>query len=103
MKRPHGAGTINFEPISLAELTRVVKASKKISTSSIKLKRTHAVFKYALHCTKFTEMLLHFYNTIITKEYYLNRWTNIIEVMLEKGKGPIINKICTIQLIEADL
>ena len=38
-------------------------------------------------------MLLKFYNTVIKKECRLDRWHNIIEVMLEKGKRPLINKL----------
>ena len=47
-------------------------------------------------------MLIKFYNIVIFQEYKLNRWKKIIEVMLEKGKHPITNKLQIIQLIKAD-
>jgi len=50
-----------------------------------------------------TNILVRFYNTLIQKEYYVNRWKDIVEVMLDKGKGLIIGKLRTIQLIEANL
>ena len=31
------------------------------------------------------------------------RWLKVLDVILEKGKGPIIGKLRIIQLIEADL
>ena len=37
------------------------------------------------------------------KRYYLKWWLKLLAVILEKGKGPIIEKLRTIQLIEADL
>ena len=50
-----------------------------------------------------TNILIYFYNTLIEKGYFVNRWKDMIEVILNKSKGPIIGKLCTIQLIEADL
>ena len=34
---------------------------------------------------------------------YVKRWLNIVDVMLEKGKGPTLGKLRTITLIEGDL
>ena len=48
-------------------------------------------------------LLLEFYNMIIRESYYLNRWLNILNVTIEKGKGLIIGMLRNIQLIEADL
>ena len=50
-----------------------------------------------------TEMLISFYNVIIKRRYYLQRWVNILNKILEKGKEPILGKLQTIQLIEADM
>ena len=49
------------------------------------------------------KILVIFYNTIVKKGHYLNRLLKLLAVILEKGKGPIIGKLRTIQLIEADL
>ena len=35
--------------------------------------------------------------------YYVSRWRKILDTIIEKGKGPILGKLRTIQLIEADL
>ena len=37
------------------------------------------------------------------KGYYLKYWVKLLAVILEKGKGPIIGKLQTIQIIGADL
>ena len=50
-----------------------------------------------------TRILVRFYNTVMKKGCYLKRWVKLLAVILEKGKGPIIGKLRTIQLIEADL
>jgi len=49
------------------------------------------------------EILIRFYNIIIQECYYPFRWLNMLDIMIEKGKGPILGKFYTIQLIEADL
>ena len=56
-----------------------------------------------LHSNIITSILVRFYNTIITRNYYPKRWLQVLDVMLEKGKGAVIRKLQTIQLIEADL
>ena len=48
-------------------------------------------------------ILVEFYNIILREGYYLKRWLNLIDVMLEKGKVPIIRKLRIIILIEGDL
>ena len=80
----------------------VVKQSKKTSTLLIFSKQTYRVNECTLKYKKFTKMLLKFYNTVIKNEYRLDRWNNIVEVILEKGKGPLINKLRIIQLIKAN-
>ena len=39
---------------------------------------------------------------IISNQCYPKRWLNILNNMLEKGKGPVLGKLRTIQLVEAD-
>ena len=33
----------------------------------------------------------------------MNRWRKIVDTVIEKGKGPVLGKLRTIQLIKADL
>jgi len=49
-----------------------------------------------------TEILVKFYNVIVQRSYYLGQWTKVLDVILEKGKGPVLGKLHTIQLIEVD-
>ena len=44
-----------------------------------------------------------FCNTILNKGYYTEKWLNLVDVMLEKGKGPRLGKLQIISLIEGDL
>ena len=50
-----------------------------------------------------TTILVTFYNMLVSECYYLKRWLKILDVTLEKGKGPVIEKLQTITLIEGDL
>lgn len=34
---------------------------------------------------------------------YLKRWKKVLDVVIEKGKGPMLGKLQITQLIEADL
>lgn len=48
-------------------------------------------------------MLVNYYNLIIKHQFYLQHWLDTLDVVIEKGKGPILRKLRTIQLLEADL
>ena len=61
------------------------------------------MYKYALESSKMVKILVIFYNIVVKKGYYLKRWIKLLTVILEKGKGPILRKLRTIQLIEADI
>ena len=50
-----------------------------------------------------TNILVNFCNIILDKGYYLERWTIIVDVILEKGKGLKLSKLRTITSIERDL
>ena len=50
-----------------------------------------------------TAMLVWFYNILLTQNYYPKRWIDLVEITLEKGKGPILGKLRNITLIEGDL
>ena len=58
------------------------------------------MYKCALESMKMTRILVRFYNTIAKKGYYPKRWIKLLAIILEKGKGPIVGKLRTIQLIE---
>ena len=59
--------------------------------------------KCRLCSEKLTKLLVVYYNIIINKGFYLSRWLQVLDVMLKKGKGLVLDKLRTIQLIEADL
>ena len=85
------------------EWTRVVKKVKRKSILFVFLKRNYSIYKCALESTKMISILVRFYNMVMRKGYYLKKWVKLLDVILEKGKGPIIGKLHTIKLIEVDL
>jgi len=89
--------------ITKEEWIKMVLKAKKNSASSIFSKRTYSIYKCSIGSERMTDILIDFYNTIIEIGYYPERWLNIIDVMLEKGKGPKLGKLRTITLIEGDL
>lgn len=74
-----------------------------MSTSSIFSKRTYEVYKAALNSNFITQLLVRFYNVAIKNQYYVERWLNILDTIVDKEKGPVLGKLRIIQLIEADL
>ena len=69
---------------------------KKRRTLSIFSSRTYTVYKYSLASERFTNAIVEFYNIIISECHYLNRWLDILEVLIEKGHGPTLGKLRTI-------
>ena len=47
-------------------------------------------------------LLVKYYNQCLMREFYPNRQLKALDITLEKGKGPVLGKLRTIQLIEAD-
>jgi hypothetical protein len=92
----------NQREINIQDWIRVVKSSKRKSASSIFSKRTYAVYKCALGSDRMTSILVRFYNILVKNEYVLQRWLDILDTMLGKGKGMIIGLLRIITLIEAD-
>ena len=80
-----------------------MKNAKKSSTSSMFLRRDYAACKCALECERMIEVLIKFYNIVIKHNHYPKRWLKAVDVMIEKGKGPRIDKLRTLEMIEADL
>ena len=84
------------------EWIRVVKKVKRKSASSKLSKRNYSACKCALESNKMTKTLVSFYNAVVRKGCYLKRWVKLLDVTLEKGKGPIIVKLRTSRIIEED-
>ena len=59
--------------------------------------------KLALYNERITNILEIFYDTIIIVPFFPKRSLKTLIVMIEKGKGPVLGKLRTIQLIEANL
>ena len=89
--------------IEIEEWKIVMKRAKWLNTSSIFSKRNYSIYKCCLQSKKMISILVKYYNTIIKKEYYLKRWLQVLDVMLDKGKGLVLGKLRMIQLIKADL
>ena len=85
------------------EWIEVVKKAKRLSTSLIFSKRNYVMCKLLLHSKRMTKILVQYYNVIMQRNFYPSRWLDVLDVMLDKGKGPIVRRLRTIQLIEADL
>jgi len=92
-----------WEEITISEWEKVVNKSKRKSTSSIFSNRTYSIYKCTLESNKLSKILVLLYNTVIRNKWYLKRWLQVLDIILEKGKGPVIRKLRTIQLIEANL
>ena len=50
-----------------------------------------------------TEILVAVLNLFIKEKHYPQRWLNLVETSLEKGKGPVRGKLRFMTLIEADM
>ena len=61
------------------------------------------VYKCALNSRRITELLVKFYNVLMQNVMYVQRWIRTLDVIIEKGKGPVLGKLRITQLIEADL
>lgn len=92
-----------YKPVTEDEWTKVVKKSKRTSTSSMFSKRTYPTYKCALGSPRLTKLLLRCLNLTINNRHILNRWLQIVDVMLEKGKDNVLGKLHTIQIVEGDL
>ena len=59
--------------------------------------------KCALESDRVVAVLVNFYNIVIKYNHYPSRWLKVVDVMLEKGKGPRLKKSRILEMIEADL
>ena len=63
----------------------------------------YSVHKCTILCARIIVIIVWFYNISLLQNYYSKRWINLVEITLEKGKGPILGKLRNITLIEGDL
>ena len=92
-----------YKPVTREEFSAVVKQAKRISTSSVFLKRTYQVYKCLLTSEYLTNLYVRFLNLTIKNGHICKRWLDIVDVITEKGKGSRLHKLRIIQLIEGDL
>ena len=71
----------------------VVKEAKRKSTSSIFSKRGYSVCKCVLKSVRMVKVLVKFYNVIIKHKHYPARWLDMLDTMIEKGKGSLVSKL----------
>ena len=83
----------HFQSITSEEWTTVVLRVKKRSASSIYSLRNYAIYKCTLSSTRMTNVLVAYYNLIIQRQFYPSRWLKTLDVILEKNKGPIVDKL----------
>jgi len=91
-----------YQQVTTDEWRTVVHKAKKQSLSSVFSKKNYSLYKYSIQSELITELLVKYYNAIIIKEFYSLRWLKTLNIILEKGKGPVLGKLRMIQLIEAD-
>ena len=63
----------------------------------------HSARKCALDSLEITKTFAMFCSALIRKVFYLKRWLQVLDIFLEKGKGLVLGKLWTMQLIEIDL
>ena len=96
------AGMCFHNSMDADDWRKVVRKSKKSSSSFANLKREYSVHKCALNCDLMTDALIKFCNLIIKHNNYPERWLKSASLRIEKHKGPRLDKPRVIQLIEAD-
>ena len=97
LKQPESIqGKQHFQPINIEEWKTVVGRVKKRSASLIHLLRSYIIHKCTHISIRMIMILVRCYNLIIERQFYLSRWLKTLDVILEKGKGPVVDKLCTI-------
>ena len=56
-------------------------------------KRTYATYKCAINSIRMNMILIKYYNTIIKQRFYPKRYLKVLDVMLDKEKGPVLGKL----------
>ena len=103
LRKPNEGLEKRPDKISEGMFVKAVKASKKQSASSIFSNWNYAIYKCILGSKRMNIILINYYNLTIKHDFYPTWWLKVLDIMIEKGKGPVIGKLRIIQLIEADL
>jgi len=85
-----------YQPITREEWAIVVKRSKRMSTSLIFSKINYSIYKCTLLSNQITDILVEYYNIIIQSRFIPNRWLKVLDIILNKGKGSVLEKLRTI-------
>ena len=88
LKRPkrYDLESRNFIPITEEEWNMIIKKSKKRNVSLIFSKRIYAVCKIILERERMTTLLIRFHNLVMKEEIVLERWRDVLDIIIEKGK-----------------
>ena len=86
-------------PERLAGKWRKAKTGKSSAHNII----SYVILKFLSNSSYIMEIMAAFYTKIVINHTVLHRWKEATALMLEKGKGPRIDKLRIIQLINADL
>ena len=70
---------------------------------SIFSRKTHVASECAIPNERILNILLMFYNIILQQRHFQNRWLNVLEKFIEKGKLLAQGKNKSSQFIEVDL
>ena len=103
LKNPEGLINSNPNQISEEMFALAVKRSKKQSPSSMFSGRRCAVYECAMLHERILNILLLFCNVILKHWCCSNRCLKLLEICIEKGKGPRLGKHRNIQLIKGNL
>ena len=103
LKRRPATKVNNMKELAEEDFRTLSKQSKRRSASSIFSKRDYSVCKCAMCCERTVKVLLRFYNVMIKHNHFPSRYLDMLDVMIEKGKGNKINKLRVMKIIEAYL
>ena len=55
--------------------------------------RNDPIHECDLERERLTKIIVSYHNLLISNEQYPKIWANIVNIMLEKGKGPLVGKL----------
>ena len=61
------------------------------------------MLKHATCCERITKVLVRHHNVMLKCDHFPSIWLDVLDIILEEVKGNEINKLRTMQRIEADL
>ena len=66
-------------------------------------RRDHAVCECTLECERIVEVFVQFCDVITKHNHYPRHLLKVVDIVIEKGKGPRMSKLRMLEMIEADL